>query len=349
MRSRVTAVVWLSLLCTLVLAAPAHAAFPGENGKIVFSSFRSGNSDIYTINPDGSGLTQLTNDPAPEVDPAWSPDGKQIAFSRKLPNAADEINVMDADGSNRRLVYDQTEYPARPAWSPDGTEIAMYGIYRIRAIHAEGECFCRVPVTDTDYRYGNRDPAWSPDGSRIAFAQYNYLSSSSNYDIHLVDPDGSNQVNLTATPGTYETTSNWSPDGRFLAISSDFGGGVRVIGVDGSNLTTIPGTAADREAAYSPDGTRIVATTWIPETRHPQLVTYRLDGSGRELIPGTESASNGGPFQGPDWQPVFGPKRSDYKNAAQFCEAEREFFGDEAFRQRYGGGANAFGKCVSGN
>ena len=71
-------------------------------------------------------------------------------------------------------------------------------------------------------------------------------------------------------------------------------------------------------------------------------MTYARDGSGRTLIPGTERAED------PDWQPVFGPKRSDFKNAAEFCKAEREFFGDAAFSQRYGGGANAYGKCVSG-
>ena len=51
----------------------------------------------------------------------------------------------------------------------------------------------------------------------------------------------------------------------------------------------------------------------------------------------------------PSWQPLPGPQRSDYKNAAQFCKAVREFLGDEAFTQKYGGGANAYGKCVSQN
>ena len=58
----------------------------------------------------------------------------------------------------------------------------------------------------------------------------------------------------------------------------------------------------------------------------------------------------GGPHVGmsPDWQPLVGPSRADYKNAATFCKAEQEFLGDGAFRQKYGGGANAHGKCVSG-
>ena len=144
MQSRLIGVLASSVLFVLALASPRAGSFPGRERKDRVLMIRTGNSDIYTINPDGSGLTQLTNDPAPEADPAWSADGKQIAFSRRLPNATDEINVMDADGSNRRLVYDQTEYPGRPAWSPDGSELAMYGIY---VIPADGPCCQRRLVS----------------------------------------------------------------------------------------------------------------------------------------------------------------------------------------------------------
>lgn len=313
----------------LALASPAQAAFPGANGKIAFSSIRTGNSDIYTVNSDGTGLEQLTSDPAFESEPAWSADGTQIVFSRGL-----GIWVMDADGANQRQVYDETEYPGRPAWSPDGTEIAMYGIYIIRA---DGQC-CRRLLTEFDAT--NEYPAWSPDGSRIAFAHQDRGGSGS-YDIHLVNVDGSGEVNLTPTP-EYETMSNWSPDGRFIAIGDEFGSlGIRVMSAEGGNLSVIPGTENDDQPAYSPDGTRLVASTWIFAAQHTQLVTYRRDGSGRTLIPGTERA------EGPDWQPASGPMRSDYKNAAEFCKAERDFWG-EAFAERYGGGANALGKCVSG-
>ena len=72
---------------------------------------------------------------------------------------------------------------------------------------------------------------------------------------------------------------------------------------------------------------------------NPILATINPDGTGGAFV------SNGGE---PDWQPV-GPQRSDYKNVAQFCKALREFLGDATFRNRYGGGANAHGKCVSGD
>jgi hypothetical protein len=70
-------------LVGLCLAAPALATFPGENGRIAFESNATGNWEIYSVNPDGTGQTQLTTNPAEERDPAWSPDGRKIAFASK--------------------------------------------------------------------------------------------------------------------------------------------------------------------------------------------------------------------------------------------------------------------------
>src|SRR5687767_4151276 len=71
-----------SLLLVLIAGAvTVNAAFPGANGKIAFSSFRDGNQEIYVMNPDGSGQTRLTDNPADDGAPAWSPDGTKIAFT----------------------------------------------------------------------------------------------------------------------------------------------------------------------------------------------------------------------------------------------------------------------------
>ena len=158
-----------------------------------------------------------------------------------------------------------------------------------------------------------------------------------------MNPDGSGEVNLTPTPSEYEMMPNWSPDGRFIAMGDDVSSrGIRVMGADGGSRAVVPGTEADSEPAFSPDGTRFVASTWVFAAQQTRLVTYDRDGSSRTLIPGTEWAED------PDWQPVFGPKRGDFNNAAQFCKAQRDFLGEAAFSERYGGGTNAHGKCVSG-
>jgi TolB protein len=102
------------------LPPPARAAFPGSNGKIVFESDRDGNREIYVMNKDGSGQTNLTNNPARDRDPAWSADGSKIAFVSDR-EGGDYVYVMRADGANPTRVSEQQTYQ-KPAWSPDGTK-----------------------------------------------------------------------------------------------------------------------------------------------------------------------------------------------------------------------------------
>jgi len=90
------------------------------SGRILFSAGPHLHQDIYVINADGSDLTQLTDDPAADYDPAWSPDGTRIAF-RSRRDGNDEIYVMNADGSRQRRL--SQDYGERPAWSPDGRYI----------------------------------------------------------------------------------------------------------------------------------------------------------------------------------------------------------------------------------
>lgn len=101
--------------------------WPGEDkakGHIAFVSERDGNAEIYAVEPDGSGLTRLTNHPAFDGDPAWSPDGQRIAF-RSQRDGNNEIYVMNADGTGvLRLTFHPGD-DLRPAWSPDGQQIAF--------------------------------------------------------------------------------------------------------------------------------------------------------------------------------------------------------------------------------
>jgi len=108
-----------ALFAWLIVAASgdraAEATSPGFNGKIAFER----SEDILVINPDGTGIVNLTNSPEREVDPAWSPDGQRIAFS------VGGLWVMDADGSNQTQLTDSGQ---EPAWHPDGTKIAFLDV-----------------------------------------------------------------------------------------------------------------------------------------------------------------------------------------------------------------------------
>ena len=101
-------------LVTACLALPAQAAFPGQNGKIAFQ--RAG--DIWTMSSDGTGQVNLTNNAAHENNPAWSPDGKQIAFDRVVgPGSTRQLFVMTAEGTAATPVPNTT-LREDPTWSP---------------------------------------------------------------------------------------------------------------------------------------------------------------------------------------------------------------------------------------
>lgn len=128
-----SAAVFGALAAILLLAfpatEPAAAAFPGVNGKIVFNDY----NDVYSMNPDGSGLRQLTTQNAvADRDPQWSPDGTKVAFLSDRDEVANpqwagdfvaEIYVMNADGTNARRITNNVFDEYDPTWSPDGRKL----------------------------------------------------------------------------------------------------------------------------------------------------------------------------------------------------------------------------------
>jgi Tol biopolymer transport system component len=326
-----------ALLAALVLAAPALAAFSGKNGKIAFTSYRDGGPDIYVMNSDGTAQTRLTAG----WDPAWAPSGDQIAFVRYDPDGTYGLYKIDADGSDLVRLPPFGLVASSPTWSPDGTKISISFVPAESAgadiwlTNADGS---GAHPLDVGVGYSL---SWSPDGTRIAFVR--------DYDIYTVDLGNGTTKRLTTTGGDYP---DWSPDGSKIAFSWAFD--VYVMNADGTgvaNLTNSPGRdefggfITYRDPMWSPDGTKIALAHRQAGDRFDDIFVMNAAGSN----PANLSSNTSIDWQ-PSWQPLPGPKRSDYKNAAKFCEAERAFLGDAAFMAKYGRdgkGANAFGKCVS--
>ncbi len=197
-------------------------------------------SGIYVMNADGSGERKLASSNA--AYPTWSPDGKEIAFSRERDDGSgSSLYVMDADGSGEPTMLTSETPGARdtnPAWSPDGTKIAFESnrldgrrlnnynvIYVMKACCPESSA--NRPQRLTDTHGWNRDPAWSPDGTELAFTFVDFgsvpLYGNSivrNTDIHTMKSDGSGETRLTHTYSNKHPEHNpaWSPSGSEIAL-----------------------------------------------------------------------------------------------------------------------------------
>lgn len=229
---------------------------PPSDNLIAFDTDRDGNDEIYRANADGSGLLRLTNDPAADDKPTWSPDRGQIAFASGR-DGNDEIYTMTAtDGSNQLNRTNDPGNDSEPAWSSTD-RIAFQsdrdGDEDIYTMDPDGGNLVQV----TNVAGSDNHAAWSPDGSQIVFDS----DRDGDEDIYVMNADGSGVVQLTNSPGA-DRVPAWSPDGSRIAFVSDRGAqrDIYVMQADGSGVTalqtdlathfqTVPGAPT-----WNPDG-----------------------------------------------------------------------------------------------
>ena len=204
--------------CGLLLAGSSTAAFPGTNGKIVFAGSTDPNGgikeDVFVINADGTGMSQLTHDVTLDRMPVFSPSGQEIAFTRENRGGNLQIYVMNADGSGERRLSNNQWDDFQPTWSPDGRRIAFLRIKNVLdpgAIYLMNRDGSGVRQL-TDGRFAVGSPAFSPDGKTIAFE---FLDAT-----NLAGPKSGHMHHAVYTlkdPDHLTEEWTWSQDGKDTA------------------------------------------------------------------------------------------------------------------------------------
>ena len=157
----------LSVILLCANGTPLFAKAP-TTPKILFTSARDGNREIYTMNPDGSEQMRLTQHPGNDLQAVWSPTGEKILFISDRGGERD-LYLMDPDGTNvRRFFKRKTRiYRTHPTWSPDGKHIAYVNAHA--GINADIQ-IARLGEQEDEHIATGWYPAWSPDGTEIAYS-----------------------------------------------------------------------------------------------------------------------------------------------------------------------------------
>ena len=246
----------ISLFIQMQISTMSYAAPPA---KIAFTSTRGGNFEIYAMDSNGANQVRLTDDPAYDVEPSWSPEGDRIAFVSARDKRSLNIYVMDFDGQNLMQLTKESSN-TEPAWSPDGTKIAFIRAKRgthVWVMDADGGNQMQLTHLGSNY-----NPAWSPDGVRIAFVDTDRQGGS---EIYAMDSDGNNQLRLTHDLEEKDNPS-WSPDGQWIAFDSYRSRAyqIYVVNTDGSGLTRrlTRRRPHNWKPACSSDGDTIAYSLW---------------------------------------------------------------------------------------
>ncbi len=285
----------------VVVTAPPAAA----GSTIVFQTVSGG--DIYAVSPDGSGLRYLTHG----IDPALSPDGQQVAFTRwdtDQNGALGSVYVISLDGSNEHVVWEGVSQPKSPTWAPGAQRLAM-GVQDGGRLRPVDKCSSELPTEPlvTKQKPGKDDTIRvvvevGPGGVDYKFC-YTLLPHPY-WGLGLLDLADSEYTGLPSDLFSYGPS--WDPANDWRVI---YEGELGLTNLDVNQDKTWPLTddPQDRVPVFSPDGSRIAVTYW--QNDHYEVHTLNADGSGRKRL--TETS-----LQTFVEQKLDGQEPRSYNNAA---------------------------------
>ena len=277
------------------LPPPPPPAVQRSTGPIAFVSNREGSPAIYLANEDGSDVTRLVAASAPLVYPAWSPDGRRLAFARQGDGGVFVINV---DGSGLRRIWSGGLTSGPVDWSPDGSKIAFMaccgtdkGIF---VMNSDGSDVTRLighesagPGCIGADMCGVETPAWSPDGQEIAFFSWEGYGGSA--ALGIINIDGTPQQYLSGVGVGYSPA--WSPDGTKIASRSWFGiGDISLVNADGWGRPLFLGISGE-DPRWAPGGSILFSALGDAARRR---IFITAGAGSRQLIPEATAPANPG-------------------------------------------------------
>jgi TolB protein len=237
-----------------VAIACNHHDWSPDGTKMAVQGY--GPESIYVFNIDGTQLLRLTTMAGvTDTEPAWSPDGRRIAFTRFLDTvnnsiASAELWIMNADGGNQLNIGINGAFAD---WSPDGTQLVYIsgksGNQEIYTCLADGSNEQRLTETVADETF----PSWSHDGRKIAFsASTGNVNDGTSNEIFVMNADGAGVTQITRNNYS-DFCPSWSPDDAQIVFESDLPDGpgheeIYVMNADGSNIRRVTTTAAPASA-----------------------------------------------------------------------------------------------------
>ena len=201
-------------------ASLTSSPFPPNNGLIVFVSEISGNPEIYSMNPDGSNVTELTKSPAKNYSPVWSPDGKRIAFISER-NAAPDIFSMNPNGSGLTQLTNKSGFNGYFYWSPDGRKIAYTTsslkdpnrAEQLFVINADGSG--KTDLMDVPGSF----LGWSPNSQQIVYSIGNQETGAVN-SMYVINADGTGRLELASQIAPVDLI-HWQDDQHFYITTNN--------------------------------------------------------------------------------------------------------------------------------
>ena len=234
--------------------------------QLAFLSDRSGQWELWVINANGTGATQLTANGGTKANPAWSPTGNKIAFVYN-----GDICVYDLTNNSSQNLTMGNGNNRMPCWSPSGNQIVFAsdrsGNWDIWVMNADGTGVIQLT---NDIQVELR-PVWSPNGQKIAFERGS--------DVWVMDANGASPLNLTNGVGAFNGLPTWSPNSQSIAFERD--GDIYRINANGTGLTQLTTMGSCFSPHWSKSAAGNSAITFMSASSgNPEIYVMAPDGTG---------------------------------------------------------------------